>query len=332
MKKVLSLLKQVFFFLVVPGAVYLFFSILRPDVFLNWSSLYTIALSSCITIILAWGISFSLMAGIVDFSVASERVLGAVVGVLLSRSMGIWGLIVGSLVTAILFGVVKAGLNACIKVSSMVISVAYCYIIGSIGALVQGNNSMILTSDMCILGKSPYIWIIFALCGVVIYILQRYSVFGAHCRALGGNGKISAEAGISKGKTEGLAIFVASIFAGVSGVLATSYGAGTVAETGLASMGTIFPAIIGFNIGAMLSKYINITFGCVAGVLTMNILATGLVSLNIPSQLKDTATGLFLIFLLCLTTIMERRHAETLRRQASNMADLSAEKPVDAKA
>lgn len=332
MKKVLSLLKQVFFFLVVPGAVYLFFSILRPDVFLNWSSLYTIALSSCITVILAWGISFSLMAGIVDFSVASERVLGAVVGVLLSRSMGIWGLIVGSLVTAIIFGVVKAGLNACIKVSSMVISVAYCYIIGSIGALVQGNNSMILTSDMCILGKSPYIWIIFVLCGAVIYVLQRYSVFGAHCRALGGNGKISAEAGISKGKTEGLAIFVASIFAGISGILATSYGAGTVAQTGLASMGTIFPAIIGFNIGAMLSKYINITFGCVAGVLTMNILATGLVSLNIPSQLKDTATGLFLIFLLCLTTIMERRHAETLRRQASNMADLSVEKPVDAKA
>ena len=321
MKKVLSFLKRVFFFLVVPGAVYLIFSILRPQVFLNWDSLYTIALSSCIAIILAWGISFSLTAGIVDFSVASERVLGAVVGVILSRTMGIWGLIIGSLVTAVIFGIIKAALNACIKVSSMVISVAYCYIIGSIGALVQGNNSMILTSDMCVLGKSPAIWIIFAVCGVVIYVLQRYSVFGAHCRALGGNGKISAEAGISKGKTEGLAIFVASIFAGISGVLATSYGAGTVAQTGLASMAVVFPAIIGFNIGAMLTKYINITFGCISGVLTMNILATGLVSLNIPSQLKDTATGLFLIFLLCLTTIMERRHAEALRRQASNMTE-----------
>lgn len=321
MKKVLSFLKRVFFFLVVPGAVYLIFSILRPQVFLNWDSLYTIALSSCIAIILAWGISFSLTAGIVDFSVASERVLGAVVGVILSRTMGIWGLIIGSLVTAVIFGIIKAALNACIKVSSMVISVAYCYIIGSIGALVQGNNSMILTSDVCVLGKSPAIWIIFAVCGVVIYVLQRYSVFGAHCRALGGNGKISAEAGISKGKTEGLAIFVASIFAGISGVLATSYGAGTVAQTGLASMAVVFPAIIGFNIGAMLTKYINITFGCISGVLTMNILATGLVSLNIPSQLKDTATGLFLIFLLCLTTIMERRHAEALRRQASNMTE-----------
>lgn len=320
MKKAKDFLKQIFFFLVVPGAVYLIFTILRPKVFLSWDSLYTIALSSCISIILAWGISFSLTAGIVDFSVASERVLGAVIGVILSRTMGIWGLIVGSLATAIVFGIIKAVLNACIKVSSMVISVAYCYIIGSIGAQVQGNNSMILTSDMCILGKSPAIWIIFAVCGVVIYVLQRYSVFGAHCRALGGNGKISAESGISKGKTEGLAIFVASIFAGVSSVLATSYGAGTVAQTGLASMSIVFPAIIGFNIGAMLTKYINITFGCISGVLTMNILATGLVSLNIPSQLKDTATGLFLIFLLCLTTIMERRHAETLRRQASNMA------------
>lgn len=329
MQKVLKFLKQVFFFLVIPGVVYLIFSILRPDVFLDLGSLYTIALSSCITIILAWGISFSQTAGIVDFSVAAERVLGAVIGVLLSRSMGIWGLILGSMATAVVFGIVKACLNAYIKVSSMVISVAYCYIIGSIGALVQGNNSMILTSDLCTLGKFPAIWIVFVLCGVVIYILQRYSVFGAHCRALGGNGKISAEAGISKGKTEGLAIIVASLFAGVSGILATSYGAGTVAQTGLASMSVVFPAIIGFNIGAMLSKYINITFGCISGVLTMNILATGLVSLNIPSQLKDTATGAFLIFLLCLTTIMERRRAEALRRQASNMADPS---PAEAKA
>lgn len=319
MQKIKQFLKQLFFFLVIPAAVYLLFSILRPNIFLNWDSIYTIALSSCITIIMAWGISFSMTAGIVDFSVAAERVLGAVIGVLLCRSMGVAGLIIGSMATAIVLGIIKAMLNSVIKVSSMVISVAYCYILGSIGAVVQGNNSMILTSGLCVLGKSPAIWIIVALCGVVIYVLQRYSVFGAHCRALGGNGKIAADAGISKGKTEGLAIFVASIFAGISGIVATSYGAGTVAQTGLASMSIVFPAIIGFFIGALLEKYINITFGCVAGVLTMNIMATGLVSLGIPSQLKDTATGAFLLILLCLTTIMEKRRAETLRRQASSL-------------
>lgn len=319
MEKIKQFLKQLFFFLIIPVIVYLLFTIFRPNVFLNWSSIYTITLSSCITVILAWGISFSMTAGIVDFSVAAERVLGAVIGVLLCRSMGIPGLIIGSMATAVVCGIVKALLNSAIKVSSMVISVAYCFILGSIGAVIQGNNSMILTDDLCVLGKSPAIWIIVAVCGVIIYVLQRFSVFGAHCRALGGSGKISANAGISKGKTEGMAIIVASLFAGISGVVATSYGAGTVAQTGLASMSIVFPAIIGFYIGALLEKYINITFGCISGVVTMNILATGLVSLGIPSQLKDTATGVFLLFLLCLTTIMEKKRAEMIRRQASSM-------------
>ena len=202
----------------------------------------------------------------------------------------------------------------------MVISVAYVFIIAAIGALVQGTNSMILPGSVCVLGKSPAIWIILAASGVVIYILHRYSVFGANCRALGGSNKIAGEAGVSKAWTEGKAIFIASIFAGISGIVATSYGAGTSATAGLESMGIVFPAIIGFNIGRLLEKYVNITFGCVAGVVTMNILATGLTALGIPSQLKDTVTGAFLLFLMVLTSLLEKKRAETLRRQASALA------------
>lgn len=324
MQKVKHFLTQVGAFLLIPAVVYIVFAILRPDVFLSGASIYTIALSSVITTIVSWGISFSMTAGIIDFSVAAERVLGAVIGVLLCRTLGIPGLIIGSMGTAVVCGIVKAILNSYIRISSMVISVAYCYILGSIGAIVQGNNPMILTSELCTLGKAPAIWIIFAVCGAIIYVLQRFSVFGAHCRALGGNGKIAGDAGISKGKTEGITIIVASLFIGVSGVLATSYGAGTVAQTGLASMSIVFPAMIGFFIGALLEKYINIPFGCIAGVVTMNILATGLVSLGIPSQLKDTVTGAFLLALLSVTQILAKRRAEALRRQASALKSTEA--------
>ena len=112
---------------------------------------------------------------------------------------------------------------------------------------------------------------------------SHYSVFGANCRALGGSNKIARESGVSKGLTEGKAIIFASLFAAVSGIMATSYGAGTVAQTGLASMSIIFPAIIGVNIGLLLAKWVDITFGTVAGVVTMNILGTGLASIGVPA-------------------------------------------------
>ena len=320
MQKIKTFFKSLGILLVIPLVVYLIFSVLRPSVFLTFNTVYSVCLQSCIVCILAWGISFSQTAGIVDFSVAAERILGSVLGVILSRSMGIWGLILGCMLIAVIFGIIKGILNSMIKMSSMVISVAYVYIIGAIGAVVQGQNSMILMSDVCVLGKSPAIWIILAVCGVIIYLLHRYSVFGANCRALGGSNKIAAEAGVSKAWTEGKAILIASIFAGISGIVATSYGAGTAAQTGLTSMSIIFPAIIGFNIGRLIEKYVNITFGCVSGVVTMNILATGLTALGIPSQLKDTVTGAFLLFLMILSAALERKRAEDLRRQASALA------------
>lgn len=311
--------KKIGILVLIPGIVYLVFAFMRPTVFLSLGTLYSVCLQSCIVCILAWGISFSMTAGIVDFSVAAERILGSVVGVLLSRRMGVIGLVIGCLAVAVLMGLIKAVLNSFIKMSSMVISVAYTFIIGAIGALLQGTNSMVLSGDMLTLGKAPAIWMILAVCGIVIYILHRFSIFGANCRALGGGAKIAKEAGVSKSRTEGKAIFLSSIFIGISGIVATSYGAGTASATGLESIVVVFPAIIGFNIGSLLQKHINITWGCAAGVVTMNILATGLISIGIPSQLKDTVTGAFLLGLMCLTSFLDKRRSEALRRQASNM-------------
>jgi ribose/xylose/arabinose/galactoside ABC-type transport system permease subunit len=317
MQALVNFVKKLGVILVIPAIVYIAFSILRPHVFFSWTTLYSVCLQSCVVCILAWGISFSQTAGIVDFSVVAERILGSVIGVILSRKLGIWGLIIGCMSVAVVLGLIKGVLNSLIKMSSMVISVAYIYILGAVGAVVQGTNSMILSGSVCVLGKAPAIWIILAACGVIIYILHRHSIFGANCRALGGSNKIAGEAGISKARTEGKAIFIASIFAGISGIVATSYGAGTAASTGLDSMAVVFPAIIGFHIGRLLEKYVDITFGCAAGVVTMNILATGLISIGIPSQLKDTVTGVFLLALMILTSMMDRRRSEALRRQAS---------------
>lgn len=167
--------------------------------------------------------------------------------------------------------------------------------------------------------KAPAIWIIFAIGGAESLYLQGYSVFGANCRALGSNQKLALEAGVSKPKTEAKAIFVAAIFSAISGLVATCYGAGTNAVVGMESMGMVFPAIIGFNLAKLLEKNINITFGMISGVVTMNVLATGLISLGIPSQLKNTVTGAFLLIPMSANKLIDVRRAVMIRRQASQM-------------
>lgn len=325
MKFMKAALKKVGVFISIPAVVYMLFVLMRPTVFLSWSILYSCCLQSVASCILAWGMSFSLTAGITDFSLVAQRILGAIVGILLIPKMGIWGIIVGSFAIAIILGLMKAVFNAIVNVGSMVISIAYCYIIGSIGSLIQGTNSMVLTSDLWWPGQAPAIWIIFAACGLIVFFLNRYTVFAANCRALGSNVKLALEAGINKSMTEAKCIMLAAIFSAISGIVATCYGAGTTAQTGLASMGVVFPAIIGFNLGMLLSKHVDMTFGVISGVVTMNILATGLVSLGIPSQLKDTVTGVFLLVLMCADELMRRRQAIMIRRNASLAAQAAEE-------
>ena len=319
MHKVKSTIKQLGVLLSIPAIVYAVFTVLCPSVFFSLDTVYSILLQSCTVLLLAWSMTFTQTAGIMDLSIAAERVLGCIIGVLLCRTMGIIGLVTGSMATAIVVGALKSILNATLKISSMVISIAYIYIFGAIGGLIQNNKSMILTSELCLLGRAPAIWIIVLVSGCVIYFLNKYSVLGANCRALGSNGKLAMDAGINKAATEAKAIMISSFFVGISGIVATSYGAGTAAQTGLASMNIVFPAVIGFSIGRLLSKYVDVTLGCISGVVVMCILATGLTALGIPSQYKDTFTGSFLLILMLMMSMLEKKRAEAIRRNASQM-------------
>lgn len=267
--------------------------------------------------VFTWGVSFIQIVGILDFSVAAERILGSVIGVLLSRFMGILGLIIGCICTSLAIGLLKALLNKFIRMKSIVITIAYTMILGSLGALVQGQSSMILISEACKLGQEPFIWIITIFVGVFAYILHNSYRYTSLARALGSNEKLTSESGVSIAKTEGIMISICSFFVGISGILATSYGAGTAAMAGLESMSLVFPAVIGYQIGKLLERRVNIVLGCIIGIFTMNTLATGLISLSIPSQLKDTVTGAFLLILLISSSYLDRRKVQLLRRQAS---------------
>lgn len=303
--------------LIIPCAVYLLFLILRPQVFSQTSLIWTLFNQSIANIIMAWGLSFEMTAGNMDMSVGAEMILGSLVGCMFAKTLGVAGIILGALLVALIIGVLKSVLSALINMKTMIISIAYTLILGSVGYLVVKGESVIITSEQTILGKFPYTLIILVVAGVVMYVLDRYSVFGAHCRALGGNENLAVVAGIKKKTVETKAIFICSIYAALSAIIYLSRGAGTAAQTGLSSMSTVFGAMTGVFIAMILVKYINMTVGIVVGVVSMNIITIGLIALNMPSSMKDTVNGGFLLLLMIINDIIQKREADKLYREAS---------------
>ncbi len=314
-----KLLTGVFAALIIPMAVYIIFILLRPSVFFRADVIYLLLIQSLESVILGWGMSFGMISGNMDMSLGAEVTLGAIVGAIAAKYFGIPGIVIGALGTTVIVGSIKSMILRIIKTSSMVISIAYCLIIGALGSVFANGISLVITPEQTMLGQMPWNIIIFVALGTAMYYLHKYSIFGANCRAIGGNAQLSKNAGIDKYKVYGKGFLIASVYAGFSGIISLSRGAGTAAATGLQSMQPLFGAMIGVFIGMMLTKWVNVVFGIVSGIMTMNIIGYGLLSLGIQPDIKNTITGAFLITLMVVMEIRDKKAQEKTERELFEM-------------
>ncbi len=312
-----KLLTGVFAALIIPMAVYIIFILLRPSVFFRADVIYLLLIQSLESVILGWGMSFGMISGNMDMSLGAEVTLGAIVGAIAAKYFGIPGIVIGALGTTVIVGSIKSMILRIIKTSSMVISIAYCLIIGALGSVFANGISLVITPEQTMLGQMPWNIIIFVALGTAMYYLHKYSIFGANCRAIGGNAQLSKNAGIDKYKVYGKGFLIASVYAGFSGIISLSRGAA--AATGLQSMQPLFGAMIGVFIGMMLTKWVNVVFGIVSGIMTMNIIGYGLLSLGIQPDIKNTITGAFLITLMVVMEIRDKKAQEKTERELFEM-------------
>lgn len=310
-------LMSVLAFIAIPGVVYLAFLCVRPAAFGKLSMLTMLVTQSFINSIIAWGLTFSMTAGNLDLSIGAQISVSTIVGCLLSQQLGMVGLVLGCVGTSLVIGVIKVLLMRIIRMSSMVISIAYAPILASIGGVIGGSKVLVIDSSCTVLGRAPWNLFIFLTMGAVMYYLHRYSVYGARARAVGGNPVLAESAGISTINTQSVAIMLAAIYGGAAALLSLSYGTGTSIENGLDTIGTAFQAMLGVFVAGFIAKHVNIVFGVFAGILSLNILQTGLVAINLDTNLKNSVTGIFLIILMSVTALRDAATTEKLRREAS---------------
>ncbi len=300
-----------------PVVIYLIFMGLRPNTFLNGNTLLMLFIQSVLSSIIAWGISFNLTAGVLDFSVGAEVAFAGVIGAFLSKYLGVWGIIIGCFATAAVTGLFKAFIMDAIKVSSMVVSIAFTYIIASICTIIGSKVPLVVSSKDTILGRTPWLITIFIVMGTIMYLLNRFSTFGAKTRALGGNETIAVAAGINPRKVRFLTVMLASFYMAVAAIVQTSRGAGAAVTQNLQSMQSVFTSMMAFFLASVLSNYVDLSIGIISGSLCFTILETGLIAVNMPSNYKNCFVGIGLLVILSAFGIMETKQREKILKQQS---------------
>jgi ribose/xylose/arabinose/galactoside ABC-type transport system permease subunit len=156
-----------------------------------------------------------------------------------------------------------------------------------------------------LIGPVPVPVIIFLSFAIIAFIILRYSKYGRHIYAVGGNKEASRLSGLNIDRLIMSVYVITGFFAGLSGFLLSSRlnSAEQVAGVGY-ELTVIAGVVIG---GTSLFGGEGGIFGTVVGIVLIGVLANGLTLMNVSSYYQQIIIGLIIVFAVYFDQFVKRR-------------------------
>lgn len=261
--------------------------------FLTITNLFNILKQNAVYGVLAVGMTFVIVTGGIDLSVGAIVALAACFATKLAQDgAGV------PVIVAILVGLITG--VACGAFSGLFIAtLATCTIARGIvfvftdGRPITGVSDAYKYMGRASWGPVPVMVVIYLLFLVVGTFLLKYTKYGRHVFAIGGNKRAALVSGVNVKMTEFLVYVISGFCAAFAGLLLSSR-----IQTGQPAGGegyeldAITAAVIG---GASLSGGKGSVFGSFIGILVVGILTNGLDLLNVSSYYQQIIKGAIIL-------------------------------------
>jgi len=311
-----------FFFLVV---IIIIFAILEPA-FLTPINIFNVLRQVSIIGLLALGMTFVILTAGIDLSVGSLLALAGLVGAAVEK--GGTGLLTGAAageaggfgVPAAIAAAVTVGLLGGLLQGTAIAKMKVPPFIVTLGGLSAFRGMALVFSKgqpisafpeeyrywgQGMVGVVPVPVIIFVVFAVIAFVVLRYTKYGRHIYAIGGNLEAARLSGLNTDRLIMSVYVIVGFFAGLSGFLLSSRlnSAEQVAGVGY-ELTVIASVVIG---GTSLFGGEGSIFGTVVGVLLIGILANGLTLLNVSSYYQQIIIGLIIVFAVFFDQTVKKR-------------------------
>ncbi|EOU9534965.1 ABC transporter permease [Cronobacter dublinensis] len=293
---------------------------IASDNFLDPFNIINILRSIAIVTVIAIGVSVSLTIGGFDLSVGSTASLAnaLVISLFVWHGVGTTEAIVITLALCTLVGLFNAFLIVVLKIPDMLATLASLFVIQGVamtysygGSITQ--NMVLPSGDMAegvipdafsLLGQVPVIVIVMLVVTVVAQLALSLTTHGRRMYAIGGNLEAARLSGIRITRYKVAAYVIASLLAGLGGILlASRIGSSQVNAGSGYLMDAVAAAWIGFSLAG--SGKPN-ALGTLVGAVILGVLSNGLVMLSVPYYAMDIIKGLVLAGALAITYIQRR--------------------------
>jgi ribose transport system permease protein/inositol transport system permease protein len=287
------------------------FALLEPN-FLNPINLLNTLRQVSFTGLIAVGMTFVILTGGIDLSVGSLLALAGIIGAFVAKGGLADRFAVGGAVLAILaalaVGIVGGAAQgftiARFKVPPFVVTLGGLTIFRGLTLIIsEGGPISGFTRDYNFWGQGkvdllflenvPVPALIFVAAAVIAYLVLRYTRFGQHVYATGGNRNAAKLNGVPTGRVIFSVYVIVGFMCGLAGFLLSARlgSAEAVAGSGF-ELAVIAAVVIG---GTSLFGGVGGIGGTVVGVLLIGVLTNGLVLLNVSSFVQQVIIGLVLI-------------------------------------
>jgi len=288
------------------------------DTFATERNLFNVSRNFAFVGIIALGMTAVIASGGIDLSVGSTVVLSAMtVAMLMSSGMPIWVGIPAALLVSVAVGVVNGVLIAYAGMPAFVVTLGMLSVARSL-AMVLSNNKMIYEfgpDHAMLLGLGggstlglPNPLIVLAVLAAITGFLFKWTRWGQHLFALGGNEQAAKLTGIPVKRLKVSVYVFSSLTAGVTGVLEVGWLGGVTTNLGQAmELSVIAAAVIG---GANLAGGVGTAFGAVVGALLIEVIRNSLILLGISTFWQGAFVGSFIVIAVAFDRFRNARSSD----------------------
>jgi ribose transport system permease protein/inositol transport system permease protein len=294
------------------------FAILAPN-FVQGSNLLNLLRQVSIAGLVAIGMTFVILTGGIDLSVGSLVAFAGIIGAYVAKGGAVSGFAIGdsvptsnpaylALLAALAVGIVGGALQGAVisflRVPAFVVTLGGLTIFRGMTLLVSASGPISAFQpdytwwgqgriDLFFISGVPVPVVIFIAAAAIAAIVLRYTRFGQHVYATGGNRQAAEMNGVPTKRIIFLVYVIVGFTCGLATFLLSARlnSAEAVAGTGL-ELTVIAAVVIG---GTSLFGGVGGIRGTLIGVLLIGTLTNGLVLLNVPSFVQQIVVGFVLI-------------------------------------
>ena len=270
--------------------------------------------STSILLILAFGVTLTVISAGCDLSIGGIMVVAGIVAIKLLDVMPMWGAIVVALIFGALVGAINGFLVVHQKTEPFIITLGTGMLLTGVAQqLTDARPVPASNPDFMMIGNGdfygvPYLVIIMLVCFAATHWLMRYTQYGRNLYAIGGDYEVAMYSGINVVRTKWLAFVISGVAAALAGVLLSSklntgssiYGetAALVVNCGVVVGGTSFAGGIG---GIPQSAL---------GLLVFGILDNAMNMLGISSYVQILLKGSAIVGIIYMDCFYQKRKRE----------------------